>query len=524
MPKFNLIRDRFQARDNERSSKLDRARAHCRIVNPSLLPDEGFNQTSELPVPYSSSVTRFSTRLASKAAGAIIPVNGSPFFESAIPGIEPDDKDSTDIYKNLYQLENEVQALIFSSNLRGQLTSAMEHLITPGDVVVFMDDDFNFQIYRLDQFTIKRDGAGRWKELIVIDWIDVDLEDPAYGATNGGRPKLEANVNRANGSTLEPRYTMILWDQETNTYKKTVEFRDEVLEQFEGEYKEFLCPYMPLRWSSISNEDYARSLVEENIGDIRSAEALAKAFLEGASASAEGRVLVNPNGLTDARDLEESVNWQFVSGRPEDVTFLQADNNASLNTIFTTRQAIEQGLSTVFLADQIANLTGDRVTATQVRAIAANLEEALGGVFSLISREFQLPLIRRAMYLIVNDKTYTFLPEIKELVNKNLIDLRVRTGLDALGRELDAARVISTLDTLLRWPTEAQSVIKWDEAARELIRTQGIVAQWVRTKEEQAQIKAQELAQNVAPDLINNALQGQLNGTNGPNGPNTDGG
>ncbi|WP_416142518.1 portal protein [Escherichia coli] len=38
--------------------------------------------------------------------------------------------------------------------------------------------------------------------------------------------------------------------------------------------------------------------------------------------------------------------------------------------------------------------TGERVTAEEIRYVASELEDTLGGVYSILSQELQLPLVR----------------------------------------------------------------------------------------------------------------------------------
>ena len=54
---------------------------------------------------------------------------------------------------------------------------------------------------------------------------------------------------------------------------------------------------------------------------------------------------------------------------------------------------------------------GERVTAEEIRHMAAELEDALGGVYSILSQEFQLPLIRRLMYQMERNGTFPKLPQ-----------------------------------------------------------------------------------------------------------------
>ena len=43
----------------------------------------------------------------------------------------------------------------------------------------------------------------------------------------------------------------------------------------------------------------------------------------------------------------------------------------------------------------------ERVTAAEVNLMAQELENSLGGIYSILTQEFQLPYLRRRMHLLV---------------------------------------------------------------------------------------------------------------------------
>ena len=55
-------------------------------------------------------------------------------------------------------------------------------------------------------------------------------------------------------------------------------------------------------------------------------------------------------------------------------------------------QKIEERLAAAFLLNSSVQRDAERVTAEEVRFMAQELESTLGGVYSVLSQEFQLPL------------------------------------------------------------------------------------------------------------------------------------
>ena len=73
--------------------------------------------------------------------------------------------------------------------------------------------------------------------------------------------------------------------------------------------------------------------------------------------------------------------------------------------------------------------------------MAQDLEKAIGGIYSILSQEFQLPFITRKMAMMEKNKKLPRLP--KTGVRPSII-----TGLEALGRGNDKSKLIEFLTTL----------------------------------------------------------------------------
>jgi hypothetical protein len=83
----------------------------------------------------------------------------------------------------------------------------------------------------------------------------------------------------------------------------------------------------------------------------------------------------------------------------------------------------------------------ERVTAEEIRFMASELEDALGGVYSILSQEFQMPLVNRIMDRMIKAKRLPALP-------KGVVKPAIVTGLEALGRGHDLNKYLSLLKAL----------------------------------------------------------------------------
>jgi hypothetical protein len=185
-----------------------------------------------------------------------------------------------------------------------------------------------------------------------------------------------------------------------------------------------------LRFIRVDGEDYGRGFVEEYLGDLRSLEALTQAVVEASSASAKVVFLVRPNGVTNKKMLAEARNGAIITGDRNDVSCLQVEKQADLRIAQNVMEAITLRLGYAFLLNASAVRNAERVTAEEIRYLSNEIETALGGAYSVLSQEFQLPLVSRIMDRMQRQNR---LPKIDNKIIRPVIT----TGVDALGRASD---------------------------------------------------------------------------------------
>jgi hypothetical protein len=219
--------------------------------------------------------------------------------------------------------------------------------------------------------------------------------------------------------------------------------------------------------------------------------------------------LVGSNGITNIDDLKNAPNGGFVVGNKDDITVLQLEKYADFRVAFEESQRIERRLANAFLLTDSIRRDAERVTATELRLMAQDLEDALGGVYSVLSQELQYPLAIR----IINQ-----LPPLPDQVSPSVV-----TGFEALGRGHDLQKLQGLMDFLM--PLGAETVQTWleldDYIARVcvalgidktgLITPADAVAAMMQQKEQAA------LIEKVAPQLAQ-AVAGQLQDGGGTNG------
>jgi hypothetical protein len=161
---------------------------------------------------------------------------------------------------------------------------------------------------------------------------------------------------------------------------------------------------------------------------------LTKAIVEGSAAAAKVLFMVNPNGTTRARTLAEAQNGAIVQGTEADVSVLQLNKFNDFRVAQTVMAQIQDRLSHAFLLNSSVVRDAERVTAEEIRMLSQELEAALGGLYSILSQEFQLPLVSRLMERMGRKDRLPKLP--KDIVKPTIV-----TGVEALGRGNDLNRL-----------------------------------------------------------------------------------
>jgi len=471
------IADRFRILHSGRQAKLTRSRVCASLTIPSVLPPEGWNEEQTLPQPYSSVAAKGVTAMSSRILSALLPLNDTPFFKFALKsGVEATPEIESYLETLSYQVFNKLNG----TNLRETIYQALQHAVVVGDVLFIMEDNFTFRIQRLDQFVVQRDVEGNVVEIINLEYHLVDPD-----ATN--LLGVEYGIQKKTGyKTVYCRYMK----QEDSWYVRKETSEGDLLA--EGEYS--VLPMSVLRWYGIAGENYGRSHCEDILGDLQTLESYTKALIEGLAAASTFWLAIDPTGITEIDDIADAPNGSFVAARAGDFATLSPSQtmNSQISSCQAAVETMRREISQSFLMTSSAIPSGDRVTATAVRMIGSELETVLGGAFSSIARDLIEPIVKRAVFLMLENKEID-----KRLYNQffdknGMLTTQVVTGLQALSRDTDLQRLMQMGEMVRNLPEQSYTAFKWDEYARALISSLGFDPRnWVRSEEDMMQQQMQ---------------------------------
>lgn len=500
------VAQRYAELERYRQATLDRARACSALTIPSLIPPDGFTEMDDLPTPYQSMGARGVNNLAAKLLLALLPPSVS-FFRLALgqkflDQIEDDEKSKADLA--LSKGEQRVLQEVERRKIRASGFEIFKHLVVGGNALMYLpeEDGGSFRMFPISQYVVSRDPAGNVLEIIVKEVVDVMRLPEAV------RKLVEKKRQEQNEDGREEDvdvYTHVKWDG------KRWRVCQEVLgeEISEGFYPKDKTPWQPLRLTAVAGQDYGRGHCEEYFGDLSSLDALEKDVLETAAVCASGRWMVNPNSGLDVEALNESRNWSFVEGDPESIRALQAEKFADMKVVADEISRIESRLQYAFLLHSAVQRNAERVTAEEIKFVAGELEETLGGVYSVMSAEFQLPLVTILIAQMQKAGKFPALP-------KDALEPIITTGLDALGRSRQAVVLDEFLQSAVdRFGPAVIAFISMSEYLTRQAAARGIdPSKLVKTEQEvqaaQQQQAAQQLTEKLGPAAIKGVSDNQI--------------
>ena len=463
---------------------LRRGREASELTIPYVLPPDGSSSSTEYKTPFQGVGARGVNNLASKLLLALLPPN-APFFRLSIDSYELEkaraelgetetQEIKTQLEKALAEIERSVMQEVESEAFRVGAFEALKNLIVTG-----------MRVFRPDRYVVKRDPMGNvthiaTKETIAPFLLPDSVKDAVYKDSKNDTCDL---------------YTAVV--RKGDKFMVYQDVKGIPIDESFGSYNVDKSPFIPLRYTRIDGENYGRGFVEEYLGDLKSLESLTQAIVEGSAAAAKVLFLVNPNGTTKARTLSDSANGAIVQGNAGDISVLQLQKFNDFRVAQETMRAIQERLSNAFLLNSSVVRQAERVTAEEIRMLSQELETALGGLYSILSQEFQMPLVERLMSRMRKKNKMPKLP-------KDIVKPTITTGVEALGRGND----LNKLDMFIAGanqivgPEAVQQYLNVSDYFTRRATSLGIETEGlIKTEEEVAQASQQAQMQALASQL-----------------------
>lgn len=424
----------------DRQEYLDRARENALVTIPHLMPPEGTTPGSRLSTPYQSVGSQGVNTLTAKLTTTLIPPN-TPMFrfsvsDSVVAEMAEDPDQRGAVEQKLNEIERTVMDEIEGLGCRSATTEGLRQIIVCGNVLFYLPKKGGLKMYKLDRYVCQRDFEGNILMVIIKETVSKETLSQATQKILANKIELPSDKQKDDLSKNEVDvYTVFeRKDDMIMTYQQIKGIK---LPNSMGRWPVDRAPIMALRWTAIPGEDYGRAYVDEYIGDLTAVEKMSKNIREGIAAMTKINPMVNPTGLTKARDVAQSENLEVIAGRKDDVTMLQMEKTSDLRFAAEYLNTIIGRIQVAFMMNKSAQRDAERVTAEEIRQVIGDIDDTLGGIYSLLAVEYQKPLVLRIIHRMENEKKIPKITSLKGSDGKQLAMPKVVTGIEALGRGQD---------------------------------------------------------------------------------------
>ena len=479
---------KYDSLSSNRSQFLSIAEEAAKLTIPYLVrgEEEFMRGAKNLSTPWQSVGAKGVVTLAAKLQLALVPPNTSFFKLQVNDGmlgqVEPQVKTELDL--SFAKIERTIMDSIAASDDRVVIHQALKHLVVAGNALVFMGKE-GLKLFPLHRYVLERDGNGNVIEIVTKEKISKkllpDFEDDLTVQDESEQSDdvdVYTHVRRDNNR--------FIWHQEVN---------DKIIPKSISKAPLDSNPWLPLRFNTVDGEPYGRGRVEEFMGDLKSLEALSQAITEGSAAAAKVVFVVSPSSTTKPQTLAAAGNGAIVQGRPDDIGVVQVGKQADFATAYQMMQTLEKRLSEAFLILSVRQ--SERTTAEEVRMTQMELEQQLGGLFSVLTTEFLVPYLNRKLSVFQKTGEIPKIP--KGIVNPTIV-----AGVNALGRGQDRESLGQFLTTISQTmgPEATQQYINPEEVIKRLAAAQGIdILNLVRGMQEVQGERQQAVQQEQAVEL-----------------------
>jgi hypothetical protein len=489
-------RTRYDYLTRNRTQFLDVAVQCSKLTLPYLIQEDelsGRNTYRKLITPWQSVGAKGVVTLASKLMLALLPPQTS-FFKLQVNdsklGVEIPAEARSELDLSFAKLERMVMDSIAASSDRVAIHQAIKHLVVGGNALVYMDQKNGLKLYPLNRYALDRDGSGNVIEIVTKERISKKLLGPLLETT----PNSPGDDRSENDEDIDV-FTHVRKDN--NRWIWHQEVLDKIVPGTVSKAPLDASPWLPLRFNTVDGECYGRGRVEEFLGDLRSLEALMQALVEGSAAAAKVVFVVSPSSTTKPATIAAAGNGAIVQGRPEDIGVVQVGKTADFRTAAEMAATLERRISEAFLVMNVRQ--SERTTAEEVRMTQMELEQQLGGLFSLLTVEFLVPYLNRKLNVMQRDGEIVRLP-------KGLVRPTIVAGINALGRGQDRESLTAFLTTIAQTlgPEALTKYVSPDEAIKRLATSQGIdILNLIKTMEQQQSEMQQQMGMQKEMAMVN---------------------
>lgn len=477
-----------------RTNFLRRCERYAAATIPKLcLPDDVTQDTASIQHGFQSLGAQAVNHLANKMMLALF-APSRPFFRlDPTPEFEKElgaqGVTTEALREALVSGETQAVRKLDQRAIRPKLYETLKHVIVTGNAMLDLSDETSARVLNIKRYVVKRSKSGKLIEWMIHEKVLFDeLDEDAQAYLR--QTKASTGLDKSTGAE-ERHVDYFMWAKLKDGSWTVTQHVDTIRlpgETFDSRFKENESPYHILAWDLADEHDYGTGLVEDYSGDFTSLETLSETEIKAAILASEFRWVLDSAGTTDPEDFRNTRSGDVVPGRKDDISLVSMSGRGALAEIMPVADRVIRRIGSAFLLGSAVTRDAERVTAEEIRMQAQELESSLGGVYSRLAVELQIPLVH---WLLKTEQI--------EVRGTKLVPTIV-TGLEALSRNADAGALASFLQDVgqvAAFPPEVLARLKMDSVLSTLAAARGLLASRYVKSDEQMQ-QEQQAAQAAA--------------------------
>lgn len=276
-------------------------------------------------------------------------------------------------------------------------------------------------------------------------------------------------------------------------------------------------PFINFRWLKAPGETYGRSPVMKALPDIRSANKIVELVLKNASIAVTGIWQADDDGVINPATIK------LIPGTiiPKAVgsaglTPLQAPGRFDVSELVLDQ--LRERIRKALFVEQLGQINGPRMTATEVVQRAAEIARVLGAAYGRLQSELLAPLVSRARTILARRGEIADFP-----LDHRIVSLDYRSPQARYQAQLDVQNALLWLESVRNLGPDGLAAIDPQATARWLGRSLGVPSELMRAPDaveaasreganptRTAGTRDQEGATGGVPELLLNSFLRQL--------------
>lgn len=440
------IQQRYQELSRKRESYLSRCEQYARWTLPWLFPEEDITRNRDnevIPSTFGAIGARCVNHVSNKLIEVLFPTN-RPFYRANLGEktkalAEAQGVDTAVIEEAMGAVERGSMRTTNVAKHRAKSSYAAKLLVITGNALMYYvptgnpDESRDVVVYSLRNYVIERAWNGR-----VIEIITRDVKQFG-GFSDEVRSALQTTDRVYKYNDEITLYTCIKYDSKTNKYH-VKQAANDIDIATDGRTSTVidpnLLPWVPLTWNLVDGEHYGRGLVEDYQLDFNAYNVFTQSQTEMVSIMADIKRFVRAQSGIDPHELDAAPAGETFVAEPGDIWYAEMSGKQfDLSALTAKIQELEQRLSSAFLLTSASVRRAERVTAEEIRMQITELETALGGIYSKLAMDWQMPLAR----ILLSDIGIAPTLDITPLII---------TGMDAMSRSAETESVYMVFQDL----------------------------------------------------------------------------